>query len=92
MNQIFVSLKEYKDYETKISVSNRISTLWTSICQNATTKILIELRNKPTKLVLVEQRVKQSLHLETYQFKALDSSDELKKYLNEFNIFVECNN
>jgi len=88
MKQIFVSAKEYKDYESKISVKNRISDFWSFICKNATAKNLREMRRRSTKLILIKSLITKEV--ETYQFITLNPSKELKEYLNQYYVYVEC--
>ena len=89
MKQIFISTKEYKDYELKISVQNRISDFWKDICKTASSKILKEMRKKPTNLILIISPSLVTKEVETYQFVSLNPSNELKEYLNQFYVYVE---
>lgn len=85
MYKLFVSIKEFEAYQLKRHKGIKIHDFWKLIIKNAPITLEGELRRKFTDLIRSEEN--DTKEFEAYIFRTKNSSEKLKKYLEQFIVY-----
>lgn len=86
---LFVKQDVYEKYIYKGNKQNQIRKFWLEIMGNMSMQIKVEVKGKPTDLILQRKGEFSITGAIPYQFETRNGSKELKEYLDQFAVFVE---